>query len=172
MSVIAKLQIRSVNEFGSGRLVELSCVCANDLMTAYAESEEDKLFTKYSPWGEMKLQQPSNFCLGEVGDAFYVMLLRTAEAGDPQEFRGAYAVGRARCVSLTDFGDNQAKRVEICDSYADQRHRGFLGFNWKMSVDNPPATDQFKPGEDDYYIAFYPAKSFSRDEAIQASLGT
>ena len=37
-----------------------------------------------------------------------------------------------------------------------------------MSVDNPGATNQFKPGTP-YWIALYPAINFDRDGAIAAA---
>ena len=170
MSVIAKMSVRSIDEFGSGRLITLGCVCENDLMAAYAGSEEDKLFTKYSPWGEIKLHQPQNFILSShEGDAFYVILLRSSERVS-DSFEGAYAWGTAKVVSLTDFVDNQAKRVEISDGHRkDEQAVGIASLNWKMSVDNPPATEQFKPGVDDYYIAFYPCEKYDRNAAIAAA---
>src|SRR6185369_7548856 len=57
MSVIAKLTVRSIVEFGTGTFVELGCIADNEMMAAYATSNEDKLFSKYSPWGEIKLHQ-------------------------------------------------------------------------------------------------------------------
>lgn len=165
MSVIAKVSIRAIHDFGSGRLIELGCVCENDLMAAYAGSEEDRLFTRYSPWGEIKLHQPEGWIMGKQGDAFYVMLMRLEEAGN-QEFPGTHAFCPARIKSLTDFGDNQAKTVEIIN---EGKSKNISSFNWKMSVDNPGATNQMLPGRGDYVIAFYPAERFNRDSAIGAA---
>jgi hypothetical protein len=175
MSVIAKLLIRSISQFGTGELVELGCICENDLMAAYATTDEDKLFTKYSPWGEMKLNQPAGYSLGSVGDefkqgdGFYVMALADKEAEDTT-FPGSYAVCPATCASITDFGDGQAKRVEFRNSGPADDHRGVDRLNWKMSVDNPGATNQFKPGTN-YWIALYPAAKFDRDATIRAAHG-
>lgn len=171
MSVIAKMIINGISEFPNGRLVELGCVCENDIMAAYADSEEDRLFTKYSPWGEIKLNQPSGFALGGRGDKFYVMLGRANEISD-FGFSRAVAFCPARVVSLTDFGDGAARRVEICNGYRKAEAHGVESFNWKMSVDNPPATAQFKPSVDDYWIAFYPAgEGLDRNAAINAFHG-
>lgn len=171
MSVIAKMQIKNISDFAHGRLVELTCVCENDLMAAYADSEEDRLFTKYSPWGEVKVNQPTNYVLGQSGDKFYVMLGRAEEISD-FGFRRAVAFCPARIVSLTDFGDGYARRVEICDGHRKAKAEGIDSFNWKMSVDNPPATAQFKPSVDDYWVAFYPAKDgLDRNAAISAFHG-
>lgn len=116
MSVIAKMNISQVSEFGHAKLIEMTCVCTNDLMAAYAESEEDKLFTKYSPWGEIKLHQPNGYCIGDSQDQVYVMILRDHEVDD-KSFPKSLAFSKARIVSLTDFGDNSAKKVEIASGY-------------------------------------------------------
>lgn len=175
MSVIAKLLVRGVTNYGMGRLIELGCVCDNDLMAAYAGSEEDKLFTKYSPWGEMKLHQPADYALtgdyeaGELGvpPAFYVMALheKEYEGGD---FPGAYVWAFGICRSITDFGGD-SRRVEFtANNGGTIKGRGFENMNWKMSVDNPAASNQFKPGER-YYFAIYPAAGFDRNAAIRAA---
>lgn len=175
MSVIAKLSIRSITAFGTGQHVKLACVATNDVMAAYAVTEEDKLFTKYSPWGEMKLNQPAGYSLGQAGDefkqgdVFYVMALAAKEVDDTT-FPGSYAVCPAICASLTDFGDGQAKRVEFRNGGSASDHRGVDRLNWKMSVDNPAATGQFKPGTE-YWIALYPAAKFDRDATIRAAHG-
>ena len=175
MSVIAKLSIRGVTPFGTGQLVELACVCENDLMAAYATSEEDKLFTKYSPWGEMKVSQPNGASLGRPGDefsqgsAFYVMVLSDAEAPADRKFAGAYAWCPAK-ITITDFGDGQAKRLEFCNKGANEDHKGVDRLTWKMSVDNPAATDQIKAGSG-YWVVFYPISHYDRDKAIRAAHG-
>lgn len=171
MSVIAKLNIRAATVFGTGNLIELGCVCENDLMTAYATSEEDKLFSQYSPWGEMKVSQPSGFSLGQAPDhvaptkAYYVMMLANAEV-ENTKFPGAAAYCRAR-LQLTDFGDGRDQIVEFHNDGA-QDGLGIDRLIWKMSVNNPGALRQFKPGSG-YWLAFYPADQFTRDTAIAAA---
>lgn len=170
MSVIAKMKIANIHDFGSGRLVELSCICENDLMAAYAESEEDKLFTKYSPWGEIKLHQPANHLLGQREDKFYIMITSKEESEPP--FTGSVAFAPLRVVSITDFGDNQAKKIEMCDEGSQKIERvGVSSFNWKMSVDNPPVISQLPPSGWKYthWMSIWPANKFNRDEAIAAA---
>ncbi len=187
MSVIAKLSIRAVTEFGTGNLVELSCICENDLMAAYATSEEDRLFTKYSPWGEMKLSQPAGWALGngKSGDqfgpaaSFYVMALAEAEheyvpASDDRflpdtNFPGASAWIKAACHSVTDFGSS--RHVEFRGGNGGAvKGKAVEKLSWKMSVDNPGASNQFKPGTD-YFVVLYAADKFDRDAAIRAAHG-
>lgn len=191
MSVIAKLMVRAQSEFGTGRLIELSCVCDNDLMAAYATSEEDKLFTRYSPSGDMRLHQPSSYVLsGEVEPAdqdpnfpkppaaFYVMVLAEdehelvedprANSWEDKNFPGAAAWRLAGCHSLSQYGGDTA-RVEF--RAGGQGHgRGVDALNWKMSVDNPAASSQFKPGAR-YFIVLYDAARHTRDTAIAAAHG-
>lgn len=174
MSVIAKLNIRASVAFGTGNLIELGCVCENDLMTAYATSEEDKLFSQYSPWGEMKLSQPAGFSLGSAPDpvggakAFYVMMLADSEV-EGGKFHGAVAFCRAR-LSLTDFGDGRDKIVEFHNDGDKADNLAVDRLFWKMSVNNPGALNQFKPGPG-YWLAMYPADKFDRDDAIRAAHG-
>lgn len=177
MSVIAKLIVRDVHQFGSGSLTDLSCICDNDLMAAYAETEQDRLFTKYSPWGEMKVHQNVNFSLGKKDDAFYVMILaesewpETIDYGYQASFPGAFAHCPARCLSITDFGDNQAKRLEFTDNWTGAAPtKPIERLNWKMSVDNPGATNQIRAGGL-YHVILYPAAHFDRDRAIAAAHG-
>lgn len=172
MSVIAKLVIRGRDHFSVGSLVTLGCLCDNDLMAEYADDHEDKLFTRYSPWGEMKLNLKHGYVLGEDGEAFYVMITSQDESEDTS-FPGAVAYGPLRVVSVTDFGDNMARRVEMCDDgwEKDTPRKAIEHFNWKMAVDNPPVFNQLKPSstKGDYWIAFYPASRFDRNGAISAA---
>jgi hypothetical protein len=186
LSVIAKLIVRQSSNFGTGMLTELGCVCENDLMAAYAGSEEDRLFTKYSPWGEMRIH--AGLSPAPKGKAVFAMLLQPEEIDRERLeyaldlanhvhpgywlFPKAAMACEARIVSITDFGDNSAKTVEICSSY-DARKTSWNvdNFNWKMSVDNPPATAQFRPGVSGYWMALYPADEFTRDQAIRAAHG-
>lgn len=166
MSVIAKMNVTAVRDFGSGALIELSCVCANDLMAAYAESHEDKLFTQYSPWGDARLHVASGTKLPMAGDQFYLVVLTPDEVGDTLHAKAAYEAP-LYIAGLTDRGEGTAKQVEFVGG-ANKTHT-VTGFNWRMSVDNPAATDQFIPGKSGYSVGFYPLSSFDRDEAIQAA---
>ena len=181
MSVIAKFAVRSVEDFGTGKLLHLSCWCDQDLMAAYAEDESDKLFTKYSPSGDMKLCQPQHCQLGQPGDyefsrpdeAFYVMMLNADELPEGADkelslgkhFPGASLAFKGSCFSLTDFG--HGKQV-IFTGAPGQSHLGMDRFRWQMMVDNPGASAQFRPGHD-VWIAFYPCARFSRNQAIAAA---
>jgi hypothetical protein len=188
MSIIAKLMVRQVTSFGTGAFAELSCVCDNDLMAAYATSEEDKLFSRYSPWGEIRLHQRANWAVFVKDEqhvpaptppaAFYVMLLGEDEVGDDavERFKRASAFLKVECHSKTKFAGDRS-RVELREAGrkidpADYRSReGVIErMSWKMHVDNPPAEDQFVPGQR-YWAAFYDAAKFDRDTTIAAAHG-
>lgn len=189
MSVIAKLLVRGVTDFGTGRLIELGCVCDNDLMAAYATTEEDRLFTKYSPWGEMKISQPSGWDLSNgkldplfgQAPAFYVMALahdehelvvskERPEAYLPDEnFPGASAWAIGTCHGILDLGGT--RHVEFRAGNAGSiKGRAIEKLSWKMAVDNPGASNQFRPGGL-YWIVLYSADKFDRDATIRAAHG-
>jgi hypothetical protein len=188
MSVIAKLYVDTVTDFGTGTYIKLSCIAENDLMAAYATSEEDKLFSKYSPWGEMRLNQRAAFSVftkseehvqppGGARPMFYAMLVSKAEVGDKAKFPTAAAYIPVTCYSKTKFAGD-GSRVELRESYSykapaevDWRDRGQVieKISWKMQVDNPPAEAGFVPGQD-YWLVFYDASKFDRDQAISAAL--
>jgi hypothetical protein len=179
MSVIAKFVVRTVEDFGTGKLTQLGCWCDNDMMAENAEAKDhkDKLFTKYSPSGDMKLSQPQYCQLGQAGDyewdtkadAFYVMMLNMDELrdgfdtiSDGRQFPGSSLAFVGTCLSVTDLG--YSKQV-VFTGKAKQSHIGMDKFRWQMTVDNPGASNQFKPGHD-VWIVFYPCSKYTRDEAI------
>lgn len=172
-AIISKMKIKTQRDFGSsGTLATLDCVCENDLMAAYARSEEDRCFTKYSPYGEAQVGASllSGACNLMGGEQLYVVVTRRE---DGYECQGAIKLWKAerhfinaRCVCVTDFGDGQAKVVEMAQSYVDEK----VGFNMKTAIDNPPAVEFFVPGKDDYRVAFYDAKAFDRDTALADAL--
>lgn len=172
MSVIAKMQLNGTLDFGSGALTKLSCVCENDLMAAYAKSDEDKLFTKYSPWGEMKLgygfKDKHGIPKYQQGQKFYVIALRSdakpecarAEHVHPAGVRVVHDFGSSKQVELAY--DPRSYGAPPCNSM--DEHPGEL--HWRMTIDNPPAVAFFEPGKSGYWIAFYDADKFNIPEAL------
>src|SRR5580698_3636815 len=125
MSVIAKLYAADVRDFGTGSSVTMQCVAENDLMAAYATSEEDKLFSRYSPWGEMRLNQRSGWAvftsIAEIHPPaapryFYAMLISLEEAGAEASFDGCAAYIKVDCYSRTKFAQD-GSRVELRETY-------------------------------------------------------
>ena len=172
MSVIAKLNLAAVRPFGQGSLLELGCVCQNDLMAMYAESDEDKLFTNASPWGEAKLSLslPVESNPASVGSQFYAMLVHKDEPGFTTEPAGAFLVCPARISSVEDFGGT-SKRVHITSAWKVPDGLALRNFSWSMSIDNPGASDQLKPGTDGWLFSLYPAGEFDKRTAIDAAHG-
>jgi hypothetical protein len=169
-AVISKMRVKTVRDFGkSGTLTTLECVCENDLMAAYAQAEENRCFTKYSPWGEAVLGVcPFSGSIEAMrGKSLYVVVTKRGDGFiSPRAQAMCWDPRRTyldvRCHSILDMGDNQAKTVEVCQSYTGEK----VGFNMKTAIDNPPAVEFFKPGADDYRVAFYDAEVFDRDSAL------
>jgi hypothetical protein len=161
-AIISKMRVATYRDFGStGSVYKFDCICENDLMAAYAGGEENRCFTKYSPWGEAIIG--GSIFSGPVeqfpGKEVYVVVTRR---GDDFKCKGALAVIEARCHSMLDLGDAQAKVVEVCQSYCGEKR----GFNMKTAIDNPPAVEFFEPGKDDYRVALYDASLFNRDTSL------
>ena len=195
MSVIAKLYVSNFAVFGTGSYAELSCVSENALMAAYATEDEDKLFTKYSPWGEIRLHQRAGWAVfndskgvhieppGQSRQTFYAMMVTDDEAAD-QTFPGAAAFIRLNCYSKTKFAGD-GSRVELREvhdwgkgvseaipvgSVRGDRRAVIERLSWKMQVDNPPAEAGFVPGQD-YWLVFYDASGMTMRQAIAAAHG-
>lgn len=174
MSVIAKLNLNAVRAFGAGALLELGCVCQNDLMAMYADSDEDKLFTTASPWGEARLNVA--LPVGAVGanpspgSQFYAMLVHKDEPGFTTEPKGAYLVCPARIASVEDFGGN-SKKVHISSSFTVPDGLTLRSLSWSMTVDNPGASDQLKAGSDGWLFSLFPAGDFDKASTIAAAHG-
>lgn len=172
MSVIAKLNLLAVRAFGGGSLYELSCVCQNDLMAMYADSDEDKLFTTASPWGEarMNVSLPAEAAHPAVQSQFYAMLVHKGEPGFTTEPKGAFLVCPARILHVGDFGGT-TKRVHISSAYNVPEGLALRTFSWSMSIDNPGASDQLKPGTGGWLFSLYLAGPFDKRTAIDAAHG-
>lgn len=172
MSVIAKLDVRGYRPFGTGSLIELGCVCQNDLMAMYADSDEDKLFTKASPWGEARLHVSSGFEFPQamLGDQFYAMLVHKDEPGFTVQPEGAFLVCPARIASVENMGGT-TNRVNITSGYDVPKELALRNFNWSMSIDNPGASDQLKPGTDGWLFSIFPARQFDKSSAIASAHG-
>ena len=188
MSVIAKLRVSTLTTFGTGSFVELGCICSNDLMAAYATSNEDKLFSRYSPWGEIRLNQRAQWSVfakdqshvtppasPEAG-AFYAIMLPHEPAMDV-DWEKASAYVKINCYEKAKrAGDGS--HVELREAYgwakdtADARDRRAVieKLSWKMQVDNPPAEEQFVAGRD-YWLLFFDAEKFDMHQALAAAHG-
>jgi hypothetical protein len=196
MSIIAKLSVNSRADFSTGSFVQLSCVASNEVMAAYAGSEEDRLFSRYSPSGEIRLHQAAGWAVFEnpqaayverdptqpwVPPMFYVMLLSLDEVGEQPSFGANTTYTQVECYGVSKYAYDGV-RVELRDvrgwrdpeklDKAHWRDRGGVieKLSWTMHVDNPAAEGQFVSGRK-YWVAFYPVSEFDRDAAIRAAHG-
>lgn len=182
MSVIAKMQLEGTLRFNNGSLSKLSCVCENDLMAAYAKADEDKLFTKYSPWGEMRVgtgfYDRNGNTQFQPGKKFYVIVLRNERDGNHLRITkplcpGAAHVHPANVRAVHDFGNSKQVALAYDKGHGDSRMIGDPEpageLHWRMTIDNPPAVEFFEPGRFGYWIAFYDADKFTMREALDAA---
>src|SRR3546814_3456431 len=78
---------------------------------------------------------------------FYAMLVHKDEPGFTTEPKGALFVCPARFSHIEDFGGT-TKRIHIASGREVPASLALRNFNWTMSIDNPGASDQLKPGTD------------------------
>jgi hypothetical protein len=175
MSVIAKMSAAAVRAFGPTKLVELHCVCADELMPSCgdgsAKANENHTFQQASPNGDAKLTLCTDVPVKE-GEEFYLIFHHQPE---PPAFDGALAVVDARCNSVTLYG-GISSQVDV--SSANRYHKDPLRhekqvaqFSLKMSIDNPAASIQFKPGEGGYWIGIYRASEMTMSQALVLARG-
>jgi hypothetical protein len=173
MSVIAKLIVRGSSAFGPGVLVEMGCICENDLMTNWTslKDDEDRMFTTASPSGDARLNLAVSpqFPQMNQGDDYYFVLTHKDEPGFTENPKGCFLTSKARISHVTDFGGT-TKYVEIC-SENPQQYATLQRFGWKMSIDNPGAYNQLKPGTGGWLLSIFPCKSFTIRTAIDAAHG-
>lgn len=195
MSVIAKMSVQRRADFSTGSFIELACVASNEVMAAYAGSEEDKLFSRYSPSGSIRLHQAEGWAVfpdpqatyverdpaaPHVPPMFYVMMVSLDETPEPR-FGEGITYTQVECHSVAKYAYDGV-RVDLRDvrnwrdpeklDKAYWRDRGGIiqKLSWTMHVDNPPAESQFVAGRK-YWVIFFPIETFSRDRAIARALG-
>jgi hypothetical protein len=122
-SVIAKLAMNNEPvSFGTGSFIHLQCVADNNMMAAYAGSEEDRLFSRYSPSGDLKLHQDGHWSVFYKPEpehvepvapgtylpppAWYVIMIpvENFEGDDAPKFKGASAVVKSECHKKVKYG--------------------------------------------------------------------
>src|SRR3546814_5748239 len=75
------------------------------------------------------------------------MLVHKDEPGFTTEPKVALFVCPARISHIEDFGGT-TKRIHIASGREAPASLALRNFNWTMSIDNPGASDQLKPGTD------------------------
>ena len=164
MSVIAKLYAQGTTPMGSNTLLSLSCVCENALMASYTPSNEDILFSKYSPSGEARLILAGGDYGVLAGDQFYFIFSKSSEQPN---LDGAFGSSRINVQSITDFGGT-SKQVQLVSENrsAPEANWSIQNVNFRIMIDNPGASDQFKAGEGGWWLTVYRADKVTMDQAI------
>lgn len=175
MTVIAKMSVfGNPRAYGDNQLVELSCVCAEELMPGCgdgsAKANENYTFQMATPNGDAKVTLPKDVAF-RTSEELYLIVTRELKC---PAFPGAIAVVDARVAAVTDYG-GVSKMVEVTGSigyhYEKREHirlhpKQVSAFNMRMTIDNPHASVQFEPGKDDYWIAIYRASELQMHEAL------
>lgn len=146
MSVIAKMNVGSVREFGAASLVKLSCVYEHDGLNG--EGYEDRRFTKATPWGDGDLTTPHS-CFREEAPTQSLYLLFVAKPADPN-FDGEPLGGGAliqmpvMVKRFIEFGSSRQVEI-VLDRKAE--HEPHSALNLRLAIDNPGAHEQFAEGK-------------------------
>ncbi len=171
MSVICKVSISEIRPFGEQKLVKTTCVSDNEIMAAYNPSEEDKLFTKYSPSGSADFTVPVTIPIPQnlayPQPKLYLMFVQSEVR---PEFSNSLCFAKIKVNSSTDFG-GQSKQFDIGTFYQskskdEKSHKWIEQFNHRIMIDNPAAADQFIPGDQSWWIGIYDADKFTMSEVI------
>lgn len=171
MSVICKVSISEIRQFGEQKLVKTTCVADNEVMAAYNPSEEDKLFSKYSPSGSADFTVPVNIPIPEnlayPSPKLYLMFVQNEVR---PEFSNSLCFAKIKVNSSTDFG-GQSKQFDIGTFYQSKPKdetswKWIEQFNHRIMIDNPAAAEQFKPGDAGWWIGIYNADKFKMEEVI------
>ena len=162
MSVIAKMYSSGRYPMGSVMMHTFSCVGDNEFMSHYTPSNEDILFSKYSPSGDARVTLPAEFGVMN-GDQFYFLFTK-GEAPSVEHSLGRHKI---RISSITDFGGT-SRQVQIESDRETERedNHTIMQFSYRIMIDNPRAFDQFKAGERGWWVTIYAANRVTKDEAI------
>ena len=83
MSVICKVTVSEVRDFGGAHLIKTQCVAENEVMAHYNPDAEDKLFSQYSPSGSADFVVPANVAIPQTkvwgADKLYLMFIENDE---------------------------------------------------------------------------------------------
>lgn len=175
MTVIAKVTVQEIRQFGEIRSAHINCVCDDRLFTINTpvpgRVSENQTFNRASPWGTGQIALKGDAHLNER-DELYLVFSRSAEG---RLVERAIAGGPIRCVAITEFGGT-SRHCEWSSSdrlkkYG-QRGEVIAGgtdldrFNLKMQIDNPHASLQFEAGSDDGWLHIFRADGVTVGEAV------
>lgn len=169
MSVIAKMYVvGEPKRFPNGAFYNLGCQYDADLSTA---SNEDVRFTQATPWGEASFTV-EDFIVPRLGakpgSTLYFLYSDEDDRPNIDTCEAAIVVS---CKSITDFG--HSRQVELTNAFGpnapanpiDRSRRLAESFHCRMTIDNPGASLQFKPGKN-YWLTVYRCDAVTLDEAL------
>lgn len=174
MSVIGKMSVSEIAPFSDGVRVKLNAQCVDALMAHYHPENEDVAFTKYSPSADTVFQFPVGFTKFEKPDGSDLekgkMYFVYQKSEERPSIEGAAFFMQLRVVSATAYG-GLSKMVELCNPYASSGYeyhaREARQGNLKLGIDNPPAADQFVPGESGWWVVAYRADELTQEAALK-----
>lgn len=169
MSVIAKMNVTDVREFGRAGLVTLNCVYESNGLNASGKGWEDRRFTTATPWGEGELTTPRDSLFhapGKTPEGYlydgsyqqvYLVFRRPGEvAPEPTLVCMPVKVKKREAGSY--------KRVEIVLDRDRAGPEKDTALNLRMAIDNPAAFDQFDEGAT-FDLSIYDASKVTLAEA-------
>lgn len=171
MSVICKVSISEIRDFGKDRLVRTQCVAENEVMAAYNPDEEDKLFSQYSPSGSADFIIDQSINIPQVlvahSEKLYLMFVQQDNA---PTFSDAICYARLSVRSATDFGGT-SKQFDLSTFYNSKPQQNtdskwLSQFSHRIMIDNPLAANQFKPSENNWWVGIYDASKHTMHEVI------
>lgn len=167
MSVICKVYITDVRQFGEEKLVKTNCVAENEVMAAYNPDHEDKLFSQYSPSGLADFTVPQCIPLPDAPgqqNKLYLVFVRQTPA---PKFAKAIAYAPITIRSFTNFGGT-SNQFDMGTPYApvSADYRCLKQFGHRIMIDNPGASDQFVPQQTDWWVGIYDAAKYTMTETL------
>lgn len=178
MSVICKVYVSEVRPFGEEKLIKTSCVADNEVMAMYNKDDEDKLFTTASPNGSADMVVSSHLPVRDPSypyDKWYLMFVKSEGWEVPFTPCKVLAFAPVKVHSITDYGGT-SKQVDISTylgigNTVDSEFVSQLGymkrFHHRIMIDNPAAFEQFKAGEQGWWVGVYPCDQFTMHEAVE-----
>lgn len=165
MSVIAKMSVTAVKDFGDASLIGLQCVYENDGLNS--EKWENRRFTKATPWGDGDLTTPHAVDF-EKGKEFYLVF---TPANDPENvyrpFGDCSLAMFVKCQKYEPWPGTVALEL-VKDRAVDCPVTKSTSINIRMAIDNEAASSQFTEGRT-FYVCFYRADRVSITHAANGA---
>lgn len=165
MSVIAKMDVSAVREFGNGTLIDLNCVYENNGLNS--EAWEDRRFTRATPWGEGRLTTPHAMHF-QKGKQFYLVFVKANSIEEVYRPRPECSLAMFTKVQKCEPWPGTTALEIVKDKSVDDHVTSSTSLNLRLSIDNPAAAEQFTDGAC-FYLCFYPADQVTLHEAAEGA---